>query len=220
VSSPNRKRRPGPVGGKRDLNRQEMQRTLAKAALELFLATCTEAVTIDQIVDRAGMAKGSFYRYARDKADLVEQIVAPVADEVVAALARCEAALRHGHRDTLAAIYLQLANDLAVIVAHHTPVVRLYLQEVRAPAGPVRRAIHALSDRLTDRTIALTEIARDHRLIRDVDPEISALVVLGAVEALLASSLRRRRVPAATIPDVIAQLVAIVLRGIRPDVPA
>jgi len=187
---------------------------LADAALGLFLAEGTAAVSIDQIVDQAGIAKGSFYRYARDKADLVEQIMAPVVEQVTAALDRCAQALARARRDTLAATYLQLATDLSVVVAQHAPRVLLYLQEVRAPAGSARRAIHALSEQLTTRTIALTESARDHGLLRDVDPAISALTVLGAVDAILFRYLRGR-LPAGNVPTVIAELVAIVLRGIR-----
>jgi AcrR family transcriptional regulator len=209
------RKRPGPEGGPRDRNRRENQQRLTDAALALFLAQGTAAVTIDQIVERAGMAKGSFYRYAIDKADVVAQILAPVITEATAALDRCEGALRHGRRGTLAPIYLTLARELSAVVAHHAPRVLLYLQEARAPASTSPPAVQDLTDRLTSRTIALTEIARDHGLIRPVDPEISALAVLGAIEAILFAHLRRRRAPSAEAPRVIAELVDIVLRGIR-----
>ncbi len=180
-----------------------------------MLADGTAAVTIDQIVDRAGMAKGSFYRYAADKEDLVAQILAPVIAELTAALDRCEHQLRTGRRDDIAAIYLTLARELSQVVAHHVSRVLLYLQESRAPERAAPPAIAELADALTSRTIALTEIARDHGLIRAVDPEISALAVLGAVDAILFATLRKRRVLRASIPQVTAELVDIVLRGIR-----
>lgn len=44
-------------------------RRLQRAALALFLQYGIEAVTIDQIVDGARTAKGSFYRYFRDKTE-------------------------------------------------------------------------------------------------------------------------------------------------------
>ena len=40
--------------------------------------TVSEAVTIDEVAREAGMAKGNFYRYFRDKADLVEAVIEPV----------------------------------------------------------------------------------------------------------------------------------------------
>jgi AcrR family transcriptional regulator len=208
------RKRPGPRGGKRDRNRRENAERLTDAALDRFLAQGTEAVTIEELAGAAAMAKGSFYRYARDKAHLVEQIMAPVVDEVATALDRCEQGLRQARRDTLAALYTQLALDLALVVERHARRVLLYLQEVRASPGPARRAIHALADELTRRAIRLTEIARDHGLIRAVDPEIAALAVVGAIDAILFAHLRARPAPSSTTPAVISELVAIVLRGI------
>lgn len=208
-------KRPGPAGGKRDTNRRANQQRLLDAALALMLGDGTAAVTIDQIVERAGMAKGSFYRYATDKDDVVQQILAPVIAETTAVLDRCEQQLRTGRREDIAAIYLVLARDLSQMVARHSQRVLLYLQEARAPQGAAPPAIQHLADELTARTIALTEIARDHGLIRAVDPEISALAVLGAVDAILFANLRNRRAPRAPIPQVTAGLVDIVLRGIK-----
>lgn len=209
------KKRPGPEGGKRDLNRRQTVQRLHDAALGLFLAEGTAAVTIDQLVERAEIAKGSFYRYARDKADLVEQIMKPVGDKVIAALDRCEHALHRAHRDTLAATYLALAAELSTVVAQHAPRVLLYLQEMRAPAAPERRSIHALAEELTTRAVTLTNIARDHGLIRELDTRVSALTVLGAIETILFEHLRRRRVAADAVPAVIGELVTIMLGGIR-----
>src|SRR5260221_8683616 len=85
--------RPGPEGGKRAENRKQRISALETAALRLFLQYGVEAVTIDQIVDGAQTAKGSFYRYYRDKEDLVEAIMAPISNEVREIFDRCEASL-------------------------------------------------------------------------------------------------------------------------------
>lgn len=209
------KKRPGPEGGKRDLNRRQTIQRLHDAALGLFLAEGAAAVTIDQIALRAEIAKGSFYRYAKDKADLVEQIMTPVGDKVIAALERCEQGLHRAQRETLAATYLALAAELSTVVAQHAPRVLLYLQEMRAPAAPERRAIHALAEELTTRAITLTNIAREHGLIRKVDARVSALTVIGAIDTILFEHLRRRRVAADNVPAVVSELVTIVLGGIR-----
>ncbi len=215
VASP--KKRPGPEGGKRDLNRRQTLQRLHEAALERFLADGTAAVTIDQLVDAAGIAKGSFYRYAEDKADLVGQIMTPVGEQVIAALDRCEQALHRAKRDTLASTYLALAAELSAVVAAHAPRVLLYLQEMRAPAAPERRSIHALAEELTTRAVSLTIIARDHGLIRKVDPRVSALTVLGAIDTILFDHLRRHRADGDNAPAIrsIGELVTIVLAGIR-----
>jgi AcrR family transcriptional regulator len=207
-----RLQRPGPAGGVRDRNRRDNLRRLSDAALELFLSDGTAAVTIDQIVGRADMAKGSFYRYVASKAELVEHILAPVADEVARALARCERALHEARATELAPIYMRLALELAEVVSRHGPRVLLYLQEVRAPPGGARAAFHALAEQLEVRAVALTETAIAHGLIRDVHPRVVALTVVGAVDTLLYAHLRGR-LPI-DVQTIMSELVTLVLRGV------
>ena len=86
--------RPGPAGGTRDANRKARTQAIAKAALELFLDRGVEAVSVDDVVRRARIAKGSFYTYFRDQSELVEALIEPVRDAVHASLDACDAAIR------------------------------------------------------------------------------------------------------------------------------
>src|SRR5688500_8043688 len=104
------KKRPGPEGGKRDENRKKRSADLQKAALALFLARGIESVTIDEIMDRSKMAKGSFYRYFADKEDLVESLFLAVRGRVVDAFASAESELRAAaSNDALMTAYQGLA---------------------------------------------------------------------------------------------------------------
>ena len=205
--------RPGPEGGTRDTNRKANLDRLCEAGLALFLAEGTAAVTIDQIAARAGMAKGSFYRYVEDKAELVARILEPMVTDTLGALDRCEHALRTAKPAQISAVYLQLGMELSQTIPRHAARVLLYLQEARSPAGGTRAAIHAFADQITARGITLTEIARAQKLIRNVDPQVSAMAVIGAIDAILYAHLRGRDTRRASV--VIPELVELVLRGIR-----
>ena len=74
--------------GKRARNRRRRLKQLRDAALPLFVAGGIERVTIDDIVQGAGVAKGSFYRYYQDKEDLVDALFAPIAEQILNALDR------------------------------------------------------------------------------------------------------------------------------------
>lgn len=207
--------RPGPEGGARDTNRKANLDRLCEAGLALFLAEGTAAVTIDQIAARAGMAKGSFYRYVEDKAELVARILEPMVSDTLGALDRCEQALRPAKPAQISAVYLKLGMELSHAIPRHAARVLLYLQEARSPSGGTRAAVHAFADQVVARGVALTEIARAQKLIRNVDPHVSALAVIGAVEAILYTHLRGRDVSRTRAAMVIPELVEIVLRGIR-----
>lgn len=206
--------RPGASGGKRDINRRKRVQDLIDAGLSLFLERGIEAVTIDEVAREAGMAKGNFYRYFRDKADLVEAVIEPVATITREAIQRCDAQLReaNGRKDAVAA-YDQLGNSLIGALAMHSEAMCLFLQERRAPATTSRQAISDLADEVDARAMTLSQVAVDRKLVTAADPRVSALAVLGAVEALALASVRKQ----VTIDPIqtTRTLISVVLDGLR-----
>ena len=56
--------------GKVDDNKKQKKHTLLRAAFQLFTEKGFSKTTVADIVDRAGLAKGTFYLYFKDKFDL------------------------------------------------------------------------------------------------------------------------------------------------------
>ncbi len=206
--------RPGPAGGRRDRNRRERTEALLEAGLALFLEHGLEAVTIDDITKRAGIAKGGFYRYFEDKAELVRAIVDPTAAEFRKAMRRCALALGKAKDPAeVTAAYLELATSVTLSALMHKDAVRLYLQEHRAPTLGAREGLRRLALELERGAVHLSQAAVDHGLIRVEDPRVSALAVIGAAEQL---ALVVFRGDLDAPPDRIARvLVGMVLEGIR-----
>ena len=207
--------RPGPAGGKRDRNRRERTRALLESALALFLARGLEAVPIDEIASRAGMAKGNFYRYFPNKEALVETLMAPLATAVREALQRTEEELRQTTtQEEMLAVYERLASWVVPTLLRQLGPLQLYLQERRGPASGARVAIRQLADELYERSVRLTEVARAHGLIEVGDPRISALAVVGACEELALGALQGRLDP--VDPDEVSRtLIRLVVQGLR-----
>lgn len=207
--------RPGPAGGARDANRRARLAQIADAALALFLEQGIPAVSIDQIVERAGVAKGSFYRYFRDKEELVGTLLEPLALAIGRAFTECRSALsRASSPEELSASYLELARAVAAAIAAEPRAALLYLQEARGPAAGARAPLRRLADDIADRAEQLSRHACDHGLLRKFDPRVQGLVVLGAVERLLYEFLSGRRI-AARPEAVSAMVVSIILDGVR-----
>ena len=55
--------------------KHEKKLRILEAAYQLFTAKSVQSTAIDEVVQRAGVAKGTFYLYFKDKYDLVDQIV-------------------------------------------------------------------------------------------------------------------------------------------------
>jgi AcrR family transcriptional regulator len=206
--------RPGPEGGRRDLNRKDRIRALEDAALKLFVERGLDGVTIDDITQACGVAKGTFYRYFDDKDALVDALIAPVRAELADALAVCARALAAAREvEAMFDAYRSLGGTFAGVVLKHAGVVRLYLQESRGPARGARTKVVELSRMLAHHAVVITEKAHTHGLLRPIRPEVSALAVVGAIERLLLAVLSEEEIGnPLELPEV---LTSIVLDGLR-----
>jgi AcrR family transcriptional regulator len=216
--------RPGQAGGKRDRNRRERTATIATSALELMLASGVEGVTIDDICTRAGIAKGSFYRYFAGKTELVTAVLEPLAAKFRAALGAAEKRLGEARDpDTLFEAYAAMAAALAPAFEDEQGAVRLYLQECRGPAVGARVPVRALVDELTSLALTLTHASRRHGLLRmELPAEVTSLAVLGAIERIAFDYLNGRLnhdpiTLGAALVDTILEGVAV--RDVSPPAP-
>ncbi len=211
--------RPGPLGGVRDANRRQRTHDLCAAALALFLEQGINPVAIEAITSRAGVAKASFYRYFKDKEELVATLFAPVSGATLDALSTCAATLADARQASeLLPAYQRLGAALARVIFAHRDVVLLYLQEARAPGVGARRPVSDLAQAIDDHARQLTEAGRVHRLLRPFDAPTSSLAVVGAAERLLLAVLRGEDVgDPLNLPTALASMV---LDGLRaPPTP-
>ena len=207
--------RPGVEGGARQENRRKRTEALLDAALGLFLERGVEAVAIDDIVHRARVAKGSFYRYFRDKPDMVAAILAPLTSRLDGAFATARTALGAARTaDETSEAYQLLAAELGAGILDHPKATLLYLQESRTPGRGAARPVRRTAAALAEHALELTRIAHERGLLRPIDPKVSSLAVIGAVERLLHALLTDEGLAdPLSVPDA---LVSMVLDGLRP----
>lgn len=210
------KAKPGQEGGKRAENRRKRINELCEAGLLLFLERGVEGVIVEDITRKAGVAKGSFYRYLKDKRELVNLVVKPVGQPVLDAMEQCAALLEEAeNNDDLVAAYTSLGMQLTQVMLPYLDVVLLYLQEYRSPSVPAREPIRELADAIASKAIELTEVARRHELLRPFPAKVSALAVVGAIERLTFAFLTG---DPPEEPEVMAQsLISMVMDGLRPS---
>jgi AcrR family transcriptional regulator len=66
--------------------RERMRLILIEAATRLFAKKGVDATTIDEIVDLAGVAKGTFYNYFTDRADIARTVASTIRHQLNAAV--------------------------------------------------------------------------------------------------------------------------------------
>lgn len=76
--------------GKLDSNKKQKRESLLNTAFQLFITNGIQKTTISDIVKDAGVAKGTFYLYFKDKYDIRNKLVAHKASQLfTAALQEC-----------------------------------------------------------------------------------------------------------------------------------
>jgi AcrR family transcriptional regulator len=207
--------RPGPVGGKRDENRKQRRAEFEQAALELFLRQGIEGTTIDDIVERTGAAKGSFYRYYEDKKDMVNALLEPMRQALFGVFDRIESAIDAARTPAeLMETYQLLALSISGVIFSNPKLTLLYLQESRAPGVGARQPVVDLAENMKKAALRLTLSAHNHQLLRAVNPRVTSLAVLGASEQLLFELFKDASLGE---PLQIAEaLISTVLDGLRP----
>jgi AcrR family transcriptional regulator len=202
--------RPGQPGGVRDLNRQAKVKALQDAALLLFLQNGVEGVSVDDITQAAGVAKGSFYRYFEDQAALVESLVAPVRTLMLDAMSEVDQVLETAKERTLQFdAYKKIGSVLATLLMEHPGTVKLYLQECRAPAVGARKPLVELSEKIAKSAITMTVRAQKLGIFKPFPPAVSALTVVGASERLILGVLQEEEALGnpLEIPNALVKLI-------------
>ncbi|MDY7227273.1 TetR/AcrR family transcriptional regulator [Hyalangium rubrum] len=189
-------------------------KALGEAGLRLFVTRGLEGVTVDDITQAAGVAKGTFYRYFEDQTALVGMLLEPVRRELLDGLEACGRALS-GARDveTMFEAYRAMAAIIASALLQYPDVVRLYLQECRGPAVGARVKVVELARLISRHAVDITEKSHTHGLLRPIRPAVSGLAVVGAVERLLLAVLSEEDIGnPLELPDA---LTTLVLDGLR-----
>jgi AcrR family transcriptional regulator len=209
-----RARRPGQPGGVRDLNRKAKQQALLDAALLLFLERGIEGVSVDDITQKSKMAKGSFYRYFDTQEALVAELLEPTRAQMTEALEHCARELSTAStRELQFLAYRRVGDMVSTLLLTHPGVVRLYLQECRAPAVGARKPVVELSRVISKFAIDITRKAQAHGILRPIPVAVSALAVVGASERLLLGVLLEE--PLGNPLDIPEALTSLILDGLK-----
>jgi len=147
---------------------------VCEVAARKFNEESYAAVSVDSIVEAAGIARSSFYRFFRDKEDLLQQIIDPVFNLAVTELGRMSADQPEGIVDGIAESYLQ-------VWAKHRDGLVLSMK-IGASLFPRVQKSH---DRYVAAILVLMERLHEARMLRHDDPRMAArLLALTAVPVL------------------------------------
>ncbi|HBN08221.1 MAG TPA: hypothetical protein DD435_06125 [Cyanobacteria bacterium UBA8530] len=184
-------------------NPKQRRESLVQAAIALFREKGLHATRVDDIVRKAGVAKGTFYLYFQSKDDVLTAVAEKLVDEMVE---RVQTAVESGV--TLPEEQL-LTLGQALFDMSDLPE-----ELIGAFHRPENRAAHErLAERMTTRLVPVIERiivqGMEQGVFISEEPRSTSMMVLGALSAL-DSTIRTKQ----EIPGSIERLNRFVLRGL------
>jgi AcrR family transcriptional regulator len=194
------------VARRAEIGREKRARTrtqILEAAEILLAERPPDALTVDAIVDAAGVAKGTFYYHFQSIEDLMAAVGARLEETFDDLLAPA----RLGMPDPIARLSFGLTRFLEKAIADSLWA-RLVIQSAQAATGVSQEAIRA------NLKADLAEAVAQNRLSVQ-DPELAADIVIGIWLQVARGTLER-----GAAPDLGSEVVTAVLRALGVTQPA
>jgi AcrR family transcriptional regulator len=194
------------VARRAEIGREKRARTrtqILEAAEILLAERPPDALTVDAIVDAAGVAKGTFYYHFQSIEDLMAAVGARLEETFDDLLAPA----RLGMPDPIARLSFGLTRFLEKAIADSLWA-RLVIQSAQAATGVSQEAIRA------NLKADLAEAVAQNRLSVQ-DPELAADIVIGIWLQVARGTLER-----GAAPDLGSEVVTVVLRALGVTQPA
>jgi AcrR family transcriptional regulator len=182
-----------------EIGREKRARTraqLVEAGAVLLADRPPEALTVDAVVEAAGVAKGTFYYHFES----LDALAAAVGEELAKSFDDMLAPARLGMPDPIARMSFAFTQFVEKAIADPAWT-RLVVQSAQAPTGFVRSIRENLKADLAS--------ARDQGRVTMQDVELAADIGLGLLLGVMRGTLERR-----AAPDLVDEALAAGLRAI------
>lgn len=216
--------------GLRERNKQDKLDRIKRAARALFSKRGFQETTIRAIAARAGVATGTVFLYAKDKADLLQHLfseaVTEIQEEAFATLPSSDAAkaARHGPSHLPSLLIDQLVHVFGRFLSFYDgdrDLSRLFIKELLFTETSRSAQHFALTFAFLDRLGTLVAAAQERGELRtDVAPQQVASLFFGtyflSVVALLDTS-ETMRLDATSATERLRGGLTVQIEGLRPQ---
>ena len=170
--------------GRREDKKRLKREALLRVGLERFLEDGYDRASIEQISAAAGMARGTFYLYFKDKYALFEALMDRWHDGVMGVFEEVRLKMTNATtREEVGQIYQEMALGLARVGLANQQECLLAFRQSRG-AGEAGVGLRARELAILDAAEAFTLDVANRGLIEVSHPRLVCVVVFGAVERL------------------------------------
>src|ERR1051325_5574183 len=190
--------------------KQERRRQIIAAAKSVFADSGYHGASINAIIERAQIARGTFYLYFESKSAVFDSIL----DEALADLRK---RIRRIEVDDPAAPAPQVQLRDQVIatleyIVRDRPLAILLLSAGHTPDAEAAERLDLFFGEVRSLLVRAMESGMEIGLLRKVDPQLAAAAMLGMIRGVIEQLIREPSAP--PIETVVAEVLMVALRGV------
>lgn len=195
-----------------DRAKQERRRQILSAAKAVFADAGYHGASIHAIIERAQIARGTFYLYFESKAAVFDSIL----DQAMADL---RARLRRIEVDDPSAPPPQIQLRTQVIatleyIVDDRPLATLLLSAGHTPDVDASERLDLFFAEVRDLVRRALETGMEIGLVRRCDPELVAAALLGMTRGVIELLIQSNAARTTRIDEVVSEMLLVALRGV------
>ncbi len=192
--------------------RDQREKALKQAAIEVFYQHGYHAAKVSQIVDRVGVAQGTFYLYFEGKQQLFSQLVSDFLELFVSTVADWEPA-EIDSRQVLADELAGAGVRLTEVLLENRKMTAIFFREAQAVAPECTELIRHAYDTLLAMLTDFNRILWRRGLIPEMDFRILATMTVGMVERVIVERIVHDTLEGTDPEEIVEHLVMHFMAG-------
>lgn len=193
-----------------DRAKQERRRQILAAAKAVFADAGYHGASIHAIIERAQIARGTFYLYFASKAAVFDSILDQALADLRARIHRIEVDDPNAPPPQVQ-LRAQVIETLAYIVQDR-PLATLLLSAGNTPDVEAAERIEQFYGEIRDLLKRALQGGLEIGLLRKCHPELVAAAMLGLIRGVIEQLVRKEN--ALTVEEVVDELLMVALRGV------
>ena len=190
--------------------KQERRRQIMNAAKHVFAEAGYHGASIHAIIEKAQIARGTFYLYFTSKAAVFDSILDQAMADLRARIHRIEVDDKSAPAPQLQ-LRDQVMETLDYIVRDR-PLATLLLSAGHTPDAEAAERLDQFFAEVRDLLRRAMESGMEIGLLRKVDPELAASAMLGMIRGVIEQLIRDTKPPA--VDAVVSEVLMVALRGV------
>ncbi len=190
--------------------KQERRRQIMSAAKHVFAEAGYHGASIHAIIEKAQIARGTFYLYFESKATVFDAILDQAMTELRARIRRIEVEDKAAPPPQVQ-LREQVVATLDFIVRDR-PLATLLLSAGHTPDAEAAERLDLFFGEVRDLMVRAMETGMEIGLLRKVDKHLAAAAMLGMIRGVIEQLIRDPNPPA--VDTVVNELLLVALRGV------